>query len=73
MSRQNRQWIVLLHLGWSIAGILTLFVGGGHLLDRSMGTSPLWTLVGMVIAILSVGTMIWKAAKDLERGEKNGP
>lgn len=57
----------LLHLGWSMAIITALYVGGGYLLDERWGTSPLWILVGTVLAFVSIGVMLWKISIQLEK------
>ena len=38
----------LLGLGWYIAASIVLGVGGGLLLDRWLGTVPLFTLLGVL-------------------------
>ena len=48
----NRRGLVLamrlLGLGWYIAASIVLGVGGGLLLDRWLGTVPLFTLLGVL-------------------------
>lgn len=39
----------LLGLGWYIAASIVLGVGGGLLLDRWLGTVPLFTLLGVLV------------------------
>lgn len=46
-------------LGCSVMVILLAFIGGGIYLDRRLDTVPIWTVVGVVIALTLVGFQLW--------------
>lgn len=52
-----------LRLGVSVA----IGLGGGILLDNWLHTSPLFTLVGMVLGIAAAMYTIWDVARDAMR------
>lgn len=57
-------------LGYTIAIPIVLLALGGRLLDRVLGTSPLFLLVGIPLAILVSSIAVAKKARELlERGE----
>ncbi|HEX8227119.1 MAG TPA: AtpZ/AtpI family protein [Candidatus Saccharimonadales bacterium] len=43
-------------MGWQLAVVVLLPIFGGYKLDMMQGSSPLWTLVGLVVAM--VGSII---------------
>ncbi len=49
-------------LGCSIVASLLLCIGGGILLDRWLGTSPVLTLVGVVVGLVVSGYLLYKLA-----------
>ncbi len=60
-----------LGLGWIIALYLTAFTLGGIFLDTRFHTSPLFLLLGVLLAFISCGYEIYKVVKKLtEREEK---
>jgi F0F1-type ATP synthase assembly protein I len=48
--------------GFTIVGAFVLFMGGGFLLDRWLGTSPLFLLIGMVLAFIGIGYSLYEIA-----------
>ena len=52
-----------------MAIITALFVGGGHWLDIRQESAPFWTLIGSLLAFVSIGTMLWRVARSLDRKE----
>jgi len=51
-----------LQLGSTIVGALVIFLLGGIWLDRRLGTSPLFLLVGMVLAFIAIGYNLYELA-----------
>lgn len=49
-------------LGCSIVASLLLCIGGGILLDRWLGTSPVLTLVGVVFGLVVSGYLLYQLA-----------
>ncbi|HMM41391.1 MAG TPA: AtpZ/AtpI family protein [Thermomicrobiales bacterium] len=57
-------------LGFTIVGSLLLCVGGGILLDRWLGTMPIFTLIGVVLGLGAAGYALYELAMlgDPNRG-----
>src|ERR1700712_4450100 len=51
-----------LQLGSTVVGALVIFLLGGIWLDRRLGTSPLFLLVGMVLAFIAIGYNLYELA-----------
>lgn len=51
-----------LQFGGTTIGSLAICLGGGLWLDRRLGTSPLFLLIGLVIAFLAVGYNLYQIA-----------
>ena len=49
-------------LGCSIVASLLLCIGGGILLDRWLGTSPVLTLLGVVLGLVLSGYLLYQLA-----------
>ena len=55
-------------LGCTFAGGIVLFTVGGWLLDRWLGTTPAFTLVGTLVgAVLSFLNVYWKLRAEADR------
>ena len=54
-------------LGLRLGISVILGLGGGLLLDAWLGTSPIFTLVGMVLGIAAAMYTIWDVARDAMR------
>ncbi|HAX23499.1 MAG TPA: hypothetical protein DEU95_08870 [Chloroflexi bacterium] len=57
-------------LGFTVVGSLLLCVGGGILLDRWLGTMPIFTLIGVVLGLGAAGYSLYELAMlgDPKRG-----
>jgi ATP synthase protein I len=60
-------------LGCSVVVALVLCIGGGMLLDRQFGTSPLFTLAGVVLGLATAGYQLWELAKVGNSKAQAGP
>jgi F0F1-type ATP synthase assembly protein I len=60
-------------LGCSIVVALILCIGGGVVLDRQFGTSPIFTLLGVALGLATAGYQLWELAKVGNSKEKVGP
>lgn len=60
-------------LGCSIVVALILCIGGGVLLDRQFGTSPVFTLLGVALGMATAGYQLWELAKVGNSKEQVGP
>ena len=60
-------------LGCSIVVALVLCIGGGVLLDRQFGTSPVFTLAGVALGLITAGYQLWELAKLGNTKTQAGP
>lgn len=60
-------WGLGLDLGIRLGISVAIGLGGGLLLDNWLGTSPIFTLVGMVLGIGAAMVTIWNVARDAMR------
>ncbi len=51
-----------LQLGSTVVGSLLVFLGGGIWLDRRLGTSPLFLLIGLLLAFVAIGYALYELA-----------
>lgn len=49
-------------IGSTFVGAFALFMGGGFFLDRWLGTSPLFLMVGMLLAFVAIGYSLYEIA-----------
>ncbi len=50
-----------------------LFIGGGILLDRRLDTSPVLTLIGVVLALVAAGYELYEMSRIGRKDVKPGP
>lgn len=60
-------WGLGLDLGIRLGVSVAIGLGGGLLLDNWLQTSPIFTLVGMVLGIGAAMVTIWNVARDAMR------
>ena len=60
-------WGIAFDLGVRLGISVILGLGGGLLLDSWLSTSPIFTLVGMVLGIGAAMYTIWDVARDAMR------
>jgi F0F1-type ATP synthase assembly protein I len=60
-------------LGCSIVVALILCIGGGVLLDRQFGTSPVFTLLGVALGLATAGYQLWELTKVGNSKAQAGP
>jgi F0F1-type ATP synthase assembly protein I len=60
-------WALGLDLGFRLGISVALGLGGGLLLDNWLDTSPIFTLIGMVLGIGAAMVTIWNVARDAMR------
>ena len=53
-------------IGFSVAITTVLFVGGGRYLDIYLNTSPLFTLLGIVLGLAGALWLVWQIVKPLQ-------
>lgn len=66
-NRPSANWGVAFDLGLRLGISVILGVGGGLLLDGWLHTSPIFTLVGMVLGIGAAMYTIWDVARQSMR------
>lgn len=60
-------WALGLDLGIRLGVSVAIGLGGGLLLDNWLRTSPIFTLIGMVLGIGAAMVTIWSVARDAMR------
>ena len=60
-------WALGLDLGIRLGVSVAIGLGGGLLLDNWLRTSPIFTLIGMVLGIGAAMMTIWNVARDAMR------
>ena len=60
-------WAIAFDLGIRLGISVILGLGGGLLLDSWLQTSPIFTLIGMVLGIGAAMYTIWDVARDAMR------
>jgi ATP synthase protein I len=63
-DRPSARWGLVLDLGLRMGVSVILGVGGGLLVDRWLGTRPIFTLIGMVLGIAAAMYTIWDVARQ---------
>lgn len=66
-NRPTAHWGVAFDLGLRLGISVILGVGGGLLVDGWLHTSPIFTLVGMVLGIGAAMYTIWDVARQSMR------
>lgn len=57
------------NLGWLIAVPAIIFVVGGAYLDKWLGTSPLFVLAGIPLALVISGMSVWRLLRQIQAEE----
>lgn len=60
-------------LGFGIAVSLALLVGGGVWLDSRFDSAPLWSLIGLVLGLISAGYQLYELVLASRKDTPNGP
>lgn len=60
-------------LGCSIVVTVILFIGGGIYLDRTADTSPIFTLIGVAIAVIASGYELYEMSQIGRPDKTPGP
>jgi F0F1-type ATP synthase assembly protein I len=66
-NAQPPPWGIAFDLGLRLGISVILGLGGGLLLDSWLKTSPIFTLIGMVLGIGAAMYTIWDVARDAMR------
>lgn len=60
-------------LGCSVVVSLIVTIGGGLLLDRAVGTEPIFTLIGVALGLLAAGYQLWELTRVGVKDRPAGP
>jgi F0F1-type ATP synthase assembly protein I len=66
-SQPTPNWALGMDLGIRLGLSVVIGLGGGLLLDNWLRTSPIFTLIGMVLGIGAAMVTIWRVARDAMR------
>ncbi len=56
-------------LGCAVVVSLIVLIGGGILIDRAAGTSPVFTLIGVALGLIAAGYQLWELTQ-VGRGDR---
>ena len=59
-------------VGFTIVGSISLWVLAGRWLDRKLGTEPWALIAGIIIGLISAGSIIYELAATRERTDDQG-
>jgi F0F1-type ATP synthase assembly protein I len=62
--QQVRAIGVAIGFGCSTVGALIFFIVGGLLLDRWLDTTPVFTLIGVLLGLVGAGSQLYRLAKE---------
>jgi F0F1-type ATP synthase assembly protein I len=48
---------------WQLAIVIIIPIVVGFKLDKHLHSSPLWTLIGLAIAALGMGAVLWQSVR----------
>jgi ATP synthase protein I len=60
-------------MGCSVVASILVFVLGGLALDKILGSTPLLTLIGVVLGLVAAGYQLWELAQLSSKDGKVGP
>lgn len=60
-------------LGCSVVVSLIVMIGGGLLLDRAVGTEPVFTLIGVALGLVASGYQLWELTRVGLKDRPAGP
>src|SRR5687768_2059907 len=60
-------------LGFGVAVSLAIMVGGGVWLDGRLDMAPVFTLIGLVLGLISAGYQLYELAMLNRQDRENGP
>lgn len=64
-----RAMAVATQIGTAVAASLGLAMGGGYMIDRWLGTRPVFLLLGIIVGLVAAGYTIADLAKQFDEGQ----
>lgn len=68
-SAGQMMWLTLADTTWRVAVPTVLLAGLGIIVDKKLGTMPLYTLIGLVVGLVSAGALVWSQLKAVTKAE----
>jgi F0F1-type ATP synthase assembly protein I len=65
--RPDNSWLAYLHLGWTTSIALLVFVLGGIYLDKKFSLTPLLTIIGAVLGMVTSGYLLIASIHRIEQ------
>ena len=56
-----------LDMSWRLAAVVLVPIIGGYELDSHLGTTPLITVVGFIIAMVGAGLVMWRTVQTANK------
>lgn len=71
----NQFWFEALNMGWRLALAVVIPLVGGYKIDQQLGSSPAFTLTGMLLAAGLGCLIVWLTVKELtaEQADQDKP
>jgi hypothetical protein len=67
-SGARRQFAVYaLNMSWQLAVVVLVPLLGGVSLDKKLGTTPVWTFIGLGVALVGSAAVLWQAMQAANR------
>jgi hypothetical protein len=64
----NKQVLTMaLQIGFSTSFTAVAFIVGGHYLDKRLDTSPILTIIGLVLGLTVSLYLVWEIVKALQK------
>lgn len=70
--QQNLFIVMALNMSWQLAIVVIIPLVGGYKLDQHFDTSPIYTLIGLVIAFAGTALVLYRVFNEAKRRASDG-
>lgn len=71
-TREQQLFVgTFISLSWQLLVVVLVPFIGGHLLDQRLGTTPLWTIIGLSLALSLAALTTYRAYKTVSSSNKD--
>lgn len=71
-AAQNAFFVALFNMSWQLAIVVLLPLIGGAQIDKNLGTSPIFTLLGFAIALGGMTIIVLRQVQSLDPSKTRG-
>ena len=65
--QQNLFMVMALNMSWQLAIVVIIPLVGGYKLDQHFDTTPIYTVIGLIIAFLGTLSVLYRVLKESKR------